>query len=50
MKAKACANRLIQTIEEVVDSVDKVLASQNDFDSSERFLFQNSLCFLLNNR
>jgi putative transposase len=40
MKAKACANRLFQSIEEVVDSVDKVLAAQNDFDSSERFLFQ----------
>ena len=42
MKAKACANRLFQTIEEVVDSVDKVLASQNDFNSSERFLFQTT--------
>jgi len=42
LKEKACANVLFQTIEEVVDSVDKVLTSQNDFDSSERFLFQKT--------
>ena len=42
LKAKACANRLFQGIEEVVDSVGKVLTAQNDFDSSERFLFQTT--------
>jgi len=42
LKAKACANRLFQDINEVVDSVVNVLTSQNDFDSSERFLFQNT--------
>jgi transposase len=42
LKAKACANRLFQEIEEVVDSVVNVLDSQNDFESSERFLFQNT--------
>lgn len=42
LKEKACANCLFQTMTEVVDSVDKVLSSQNDFLSSERFLFQNS--------
>lgn len=42
LKAQACANRLFQDIEEVVNSVVKVLATQNDFDSSERFLFQKT--------
>jgi len=42
LKAKACANRLFQDIEEVVDSVVNVLDSQNDFGSSERFLFQKT--------
>jgi len=42
LKAKACANRLFQSIEEVVDSVDKVLVSQNDLCSSERILFQET--------
>lgn len=40
LKAKACANRLFHNIDEVVDSVVNVLITQNDFDSSERFLFQ----------
>ena len=40
LKAQACANRLFQDISEVVDSVVNVLITQNDFDSSERFLFQ----------
>jgi transposase len=42
LKAKACANRLFHDIEEVVDSVVNVLDSQNDFESSERFLFQKT--------
>jgi len=40
MKANACANRLFADISEVVNSVVNVLNSQNDFASSERFLFQ----------
>lgn len=40
LKDKACANRLFNDIQEVVDSVVKVLDTQNDFASSERFLFQ----------
>ena len=42
LKAQACANRLFQNIGEVVDSVVNVLTLQNDFASSERFLFQIS--------
>lgn len=41
LKDLACANRLYQDISEVVNSVVNVLIAQNDFDSSERFLFQN---------
>ena len=40
LKAKACANRLFENIDEVVNSVVDVLVTQNDFESSERFLFQ----------
>lgn len=40
LKDQACANRLFQDICEVVNSVVKVLEIQNDFSSSERFLFQ----------
>lgn len=40
LKAKACANRLFADIDEVVNSVVNVLVAQNDFESSERFLFQ----------
>ena len=39
LKEKACANRLFKTIEELVDSVDKVLTLQNDVTRSDRFLF-----------
>ena len=42
LKAIACANRLFQDIGEVVNSVVNVLITQNDFSSSERFLFQNT--------
>lgn len=41
LKDLACANRLYQDISEVVNSVVNVLIAQNDFDSSERFLFQS---------
>ena len=40
LKAQACANRLFGHIDEVVNSVVNVLTIQNDFESSERFLFQ----------
>ena len=42
LKDKACANRLFQDINEVVNSVVNVLNTQNDFSSSERFLFQKT--------
>lgn len=42
LKAKACANRLFGHIDEVVNSVVNVLTTQNDFASSERFLFQTT--------
>jgi len=34
LKAQACANRLFKSIAELLDSVDKVLTSQNDLVSS----------------
>lgn len=40
LKEQACANRLFEEMSEVVNSVVKVLLTQNDFASSERFLFQ----------
>jgi putative transposase len=40
LKEQACANRLFEQMSEVVNSVVKVLLTQNDFASSERFLFQ----------
>lgn len=42
LKQSACANRLFKSIEAVVDSVDKVLALQNDLSCSERFLFSKT--------
>lgn len=39
LKQSACANRLFKTIQELLDSVDKVLAIQNDLLHSDRFLF-----------
>lgn len=39
LKDKACANRLFETVEELVDSVSKVLSLQNDVTRSDRFLF-----------
>jgi len=46
LKDKVCANRLFETIDDVVDSVVKVLDLQNDLTSNERFLFQNT-CYRL---
>ncbi|NJL55639.1 hypothetical protein HC928_10895, partial [bacterium] len=43
LKDKACANRLFKQIQEVIDSVEKVLTIQNDLTHSDRFLFQKLL-------
>lgn len=39
LKETACANRLFKEITELLDSVDKVLAIQNDLHHPDRFLF-----------
>jgi len=44
LKEKACANRLFKTIAEMIDSVDKVLAIQNELTHSDRFLFTKTFC------
>ena len=47
LKEKACANRLFKSITELLDSVDKVLAVQNDDSASDRFLFQKTFFMFL---
>lgn len=42
LKESACANRLFKAIQDMVDSVDKVLAIQNDLTHSDRFLFSKT--------
>ena len=42
VKDRACANRLYAQIEDVVDSVVKVLDDQNDLSSNDRLLFQGT--------
>jgi len=42
LKESACANRLFRRIQELLDSVDKVLAIQNDLTHSDRFLFSKT--------
>ncbi|MBK7897625.1 MAG: IS630 family transposase [Anaerolineaceae bacterium] len=44
LKEKACANRLFKTIDEMIDSVDKVLTIQNEIAHSDRFLFTKTFC------
>lgn len=44
LKEAACANRLFSTIQEIIDSVDKVLAVQNDLAHPDRFLFSKTFC------
>ena len=44
LKDKACANRLFKQIQEVIDSVEKVLTIQNDLTHSDRFLFSKTFC------
>ena len=44
LKEKACANRLFKTMTEMIDSVDKVLAIQNDLTHSDRLLFTKTFC------
>jgi transposase len=41
LKDNACANRLFTQVQEVVDSVVKVLEEQNDSTSHSRLVFQN---------
>lgn len=42
LKEKACSNCLFKTIEELLDSVDKVLAIQNELNHSDRFLYSKT--------
>jgi transposase len=44
LKEQACANRLFKVIDEILDSVDKVLDSQNDLNNPDRFLFRKTFC------
>lgn len=44
LKERACANRLFKTVDDILDSVDKVLALQNDLESLDRFLFCKTFC------
>lgn len=44
LKEQACANRLFESIAQILDSVDKVLAVQNDLHHSDRFLFCKTFC------
>ena len=41
LKDNACANRLFSQVQEVVDSVVKVLDEQNDMTSTSRLVFQD---------
>jgi transposase len=42
LKQSACANRLFETIQELLDSVDKALPIQNDLLHYDRFLFSKT--------
>lgn len=42
LKESACANRLFRQVNELIDSVDKVLSIQNDLTHSDRFLFSKT--------
>ena len=42
LKETACANRLFKVIQDMIDSVDKVLTVQNDLSHSDRFLFSKT--------
>jgi len=44
LKEKACSNRLFKLMQEMIDSVDNVLAVQNDLAHSDRFLFTKTFC------
>jgi len=44
LKEQACANRLFKSISEILDSVDKVLALQNDLVNPDRFSFSKTFC------
>lgn len=42
LKEKACSNCLFKTVEELLHSVDKVLAIQNDLNHSDRFVYSKT--------
>lgn len=42
LKEKACSNCLFKTIDALLDSVNKVLAIQNDLSHSDRFLYSKT--------
>jgi transposase len=42
LKETACANCLFKTIQELLDSVDKVLAIQNELSHPDRFIFSKT--------
>ena len=42
LKERACSNCLFKRIEELLDSVDKVLAIQNDLSHSDRFFYSKT--------
>lgn len=42
MKEQACANRLYDTIDDVIQSVTHVLDIQNDMEAANRFCFQGT--------
>lgn len=44
LKDKACANRLFKSIDELLDSIDKVLTIQNDLHHPDRFHFCKTSC------
>lgn len=44
LKEKACSNCLFTTVDELLSSVVKVLALQNDLSSSDRFAYSKTFC------
>lgn len=44
LKEKACSNFLFKTVEDLIESVEKILAIQNDLTHSDRFLYSKTYC------
>lgn len=44
LKEKGCSNRLFKEIKEMLDSVENVIAIQNDLSHSDRLLFSKTFC------